>query len=325
MAFPLCAAAITVATVVNAGTAAAAGHDEALPNYPLAYMAIDAESGVCMIVGSEESGAKSATWLREDGEWKKVGEGPKLLLTSTFEYHAASETFVLLGGTLSEQHRVATDDCWLFRNGRWEEFDGEKPPARYRSEMSYDPNRERIVLFGGVGTMAFLDDTWEFDGKAWQKIDVTGPFQRYAPAMAFDRESKTTVLFGGYKAGAAYNNETWEYDGESWRQIDPQGKLPIHRFGGAMTTNPQGGVAMFSGFVADADLWEYRKGAWKQIHDGRAPVHATDGIPAKRRWAAFAYDPLEHAYVLYGEPNAERQSPAIWWKFTDGKWERLKN
>jgi hypothetical protein len=37
--------------------------------------------------------------------------------------------------------------------------------------MSYDPARQRIVLYGGFASDSRdLDDTWEWDGNRWQCI-----------------------------------------------------------------------------------------------------------------------------------------------------------
>ena len=45
--------------------------------------------------------------------------------------------------------------------------------ARGYHAMTYDPLRERVVLFGGQAGPAspMLGDTWEWDGKQWALVD----------------------------------------------------------------------------------------------------------------------------------------------------------
>jgi len=46
------------------------------------------------------------------------------------------------------------------------------PGARYLTDAAYDPQRQRLVLFGGgdPGGSALLADTWEFDGTTWTHV-----------------------------------------------------------------------------------------------------------------------------------------------------------
>lgn len=40
--------------------------------------------------------------------------------------------------------------------------------------MAYDPNRRRIILFGGVNMFGTaLNDTWEWTGFNWQLVSTT--------------------------------------------------------------------------------------------------------------------------------------------------------
>ena len=40
--------------------------------------------------------------------------------------------------------------------------------TRSKHRMTYDPVRDRVVLFGGKRNEANLGDTWEWDGRRWQ-------------------------------------------------------------------------------------------------------------------------------------------------------------
>lgn len=43
------------------------------------------------------------------------------------------------------------------------------PGIRQTLAMAYDESRQRLVLYGGRNSNAFLSDTWEFDGRTWER------------------------------------------------------------------------------------------------------------------------------------------------------------
>jgi hypothetical protein len=51
----------------------------------------------------------------------------------------------------------------------WTTGGGSLPPARSQSPITYDRDRDRVVIFGGeaVPSGTLLGDTWEFDGTSW--------------------------------------------------------------------------------------------------------------------------------------------------------------
>src|SRR5690606_31112442 len=55
-------------------------------------------------------------------------------------------------------------ETWRFANGLWTRLPSQnQPSARSGPAMAYDPNRDRVVLFGGVDPRN-LDETREWDG-----------------------------------------------------------------------------------------------------------------------------------------------------------------
>jgi hypothetical protein len=106
------------------------------------------------------------------------------------------------------------------------------PCARNTPAMAYDPDRARIVLFGGESTLTFcttqvLGDTWMWNNLAntWDLCTGCnpGPPARSGHRMAWDDASGTIVLFGGFKNpdGTGLLNDTWQIDGGPWRQCKP--------------------------------------------------------------------------------------------------------
>ena len=90
------------------------------------------------------------------------------------------------------------------------------PSGREVHRMTYDSNRQRVVLFGGrAGTTVVFNDTWEWDGEYWTQMNDLGPPPRSAHTLVFDSIRQRTVCFGGLSnipdPGSAFG-DTWEWD-----------------------------------------------------------------------------------------------------------------
>src|SRR5262249_13159272 len=101
--------------------------------------------------------------------------------------------------------------------------------------MIRDPDRDRLVLFGGQEPVAdpkarakSLRDTWEWEGQIWAKVSGTGPTERAHFALAYDNARRETLLFGGGPG------DFWKWDGSTWRTIKAS-SAPSPRWGVRMT------------------------------------------------------------------------------------------
>ena len=125
-----------------------------------------------------------------------------------------------------------------------------RPGRRSEAQAAYDPEGERLVVFGGVsiipfnceftapGTDDFLPETWAFhDGCGiWKQIGGTQPPARSRHMMAYDPGEKRILLFGGRFRSATNGNYTlyndlWQLDlaTDTWTQITTQGTPPSAR------------------------------------------------------------------------------------------------
>jgi hypothetical protein len=60
------------------------------------------------------------------------------------------------------------DDTWVWNGTDWTmQNPADRPSARERSGMAYDPVSRVLVLFGGDGVGGNLGDTWTWDGANW--------------------------------------------------------------------------------------------------------------------------------------------------------------
>jgi len=61
---------------------------------------------------------------------------------------------------------------WRFDGTTWTRLTGAQPAGpRINFTMSYDRDRDRVVLFGGESLQGVpFADTWEWDGTNWTKV-----------------------------------------------------------------------------------------------------------------------------------------------------------
>ncbi|MBK6687790.1 MAG: hypothetical protein IPG45_25165 [Deltaproteobacteria bacterium] len=181
---------------------------------------------------------------------------------------------------------------------RWPVSAGPEP--RSHAGISFDPARQRVVLFGGrAGGNRLLDDTWIWDGRSWQSHD--GPRHPGAlrrPMMAYDGPGQRVLLFGGRGPGGV-SGETWAFDDSGWSQLSPS-VSPAARELGSMAYDPgRGAIVLYGGLGAgaangfdDTWIWRSREETWELL--------PTVGSPGPRFNAAMAYDPVSQQVRIYG-------------------------
>lgn len=216
-------------------------------------------------------------------------------------------------------------DTWAYDGGRFSKLASggdDQPLRRGWHTLSYDPLRDRAVLYGGqvedglscaAGTV-LCDDTWEWDGERWQRIQVSdGPGPRQGHASAFDPSSGTTILFGGAGRDGNVLGDTWAWNGERWQQLKAapaQGPAPSARRDGFMAYNEHlGGVVLFGGDANGAPcdgapacgmLWSFDGNTWQRVElaggDGAlAPPGITRGV--------IGEDAFGNVVIMGGERN----------------------
>ena len=126
---------------------------------------------------------------------------------------------VLFGGLVSEN---PSRETWLWDGTAWSLLSVIGSPAGGSARPRADPERDRVVLFGGngnpPGTPMYLDDTWEWDGTTWTQLQpMVRPVARAGHLLAYDPRRQRVVLAGG-NAAAGPLADTWEWDGTAWTE-----------------------------------------------------------------------------------------------------------
>jgi hypothetical protein len=128
---------------------------------------------------------------------------------------------------------------WLWDGTKWTRVAKEKaPPPRMLGVMFWDPTKERVTLFGGIGRPTSDDrivrygDMWSFDGTVWTQLTPAKlPAARYGAASLYDPLREKVIMFGGKSEEEKFLDELWEWDGTTWTQND-QPTRPSARMNG---------------------------------------------------------------------------------------------
>ena len=160
----------------------------------------------------------------------------------------------------------------------WTQRSNFGPGPRTDHAMTFDSQRGRTVLFGGLGSSgdAILGDTWEWDGSFWTQVDDTGPGPRSGHAMVYDGARQVSILFGGRQRSADNNDQsdlgdTWQWDGEAWTQLANSGPSPRSGHGMAFDSG-RNRTVLFGGQPSSlVDTWEFDGQDWTQQADTGPP------------------------------------------------------
>lgn len=98
-----------------------------------------------------------------------------------------------------------------------------EPRGRARSQLAFDPEHQKIVMFGGDALERVVADTWLYDcrTRTWeQKFPATCPLPRAGHVLAWLPKAKRIVLAGGYSRDWLAQ-EIWTYDvaANEWRLL----------------------------------------------------------------------------------------------------------
>ncbi len=188
----------------------------------------------------------------------------------------------------------------------WGSHDITSPGGRAAHAMAYDPNRGKVVMFGGENSTGALGDTWEFDGTSWTLVSTDGPSARSFASMAYLQKLGGVVLFGGRvppgkTGGGGAQGDTWLWDGTSWRLISVNGPPPrdSHAMASALSRDR---LVLFGGMSASGtelgDTWEFDGAEWAQKGGPGAG-------PGPRQGPAMAYGAGSDQVLLFGGTKAE--------------------
>src|SRR5919199_84947 len=136
-------------------------------------MAYEAARQRVVLFGGNVGGAQGFprdTWEWDGSAWTQVADiGPSGRWFYAMAYDESRQRLVLFGGAGGEADDYQRGDTWEWSGTEWTQVADIGPSPRFGCALSYDTNRQRIVLFGGWDTAnaKLAGDTWEWDGTEW--------------------------------------------------------------------------------------------------------------------------------------------------------------
>jgi hypothetical protein len=275
--------------------------------------------------GAGSDGALDDLWEWDGSAWTQVaksGAWPRGRNLAGLTYDSARGSVILFGGYTT----TGIDDpsVWEWDGAAWQEHpsDGTGPGARFAAALSYDPNRGRVVLFGGYDPTSacgnvVCGDLWEWDGVAWTSPPQAGsPGGRVGAGFTFDSAIGRCVLVGGADASNVPRQDIWQWDGAVWTQVSTVSRIqPSGRAFLALAFDPVSGNTWMFGDDQQSDpaLWAFDGMDWQQVPSASA-LH-----PAERS-TRMVYDSLRDRVVAFGGQNSAGQPVNTLWEFDGIQW-----
>ncbi|MGE0402654.1 MAG: kelch repeat-containing protein [Kofleriaceae bacterium] len=217
-------------------------------------------------------------------------------------------------------------DTWRWNGATWDALDYLEFPQLTSSAGAYDPDRRRVVVYGGAAALNGqnqVTDTYELGAGSWRRVASTGPTGRYQSAMTYAvfGEERGMYLFGG-RDGLAPNAETWKLVGNTWRAAAVTGAIPARVLHGMAFDEKRGVIVLYGGNLPTGpaeDTWELDGTTWTK----KTPLPSVPG-PGPRADHAMAYDPIREQVLLFGGQSGNTILGGLWaWSGTE--WTKLSS
>jgi hypothetical protein len=263
-------------------------------------MVYDSTRHVCVLFGGMSgSGGLSDIWEWDGATWAmRAPIGPPVQLGTPMAFDSVHNRTLLFG---------TGEGVWEWNGTAWTPRCRAVPP-RLAPVISYDSDRGRTVLFGGVlvGNQQLMQDTWEFDGTGWVQRATTGPRNRTGPAMTYDSVRHATVLFGGRTLGNINTNETWTWNATAWSLQPPGG--PSNRSDHAMVFDAQRGETVLFGGKSNTGAANGETWVWDGLHWTQRAIAG----PSPRYGHAMVFDRTRHVVILFGGTDGTSMLGDVW-------------
>ncbi len=283
-------------------------------------MAYDNESDLIVIFGgwneTDDPWNSSWTYDYDSDVYTEMNPStsPPGRAEPSMTYDSLRDQMILFGGmTVVGTENAQLNDTFTydFDTNTWTEvFPANAPSNRRASEMVYDSESDRVILFGGgfdFGAGA-VNDTWSYDPgtNVWTEMNPSiAPTARIAHKMVYDSESDRVILFGGFNALGGYTvpsnyfGDTWAYDfnSDTWEELTTTGSpsargVPSLAYDSESDRTVLFGGSMSSTSYSDTWLFNYNTLIWQEM----SPTES----PSVRSRHGSAYDWESDRVIIYG-------------------------
>jgi cysteine-rich repeat protein len=268
-----------------------------------AGMTYDPVRAVTVLAGGGGAVPRNDTWEFDGTTWRNIATAttPADMTTSRFAFDGTH--IISFGGFNGAR---ATGTTYRYDGQTWSVAlaEGSAPSARGYAMLSYDPNRDRVIMFGGLYASSSPSiwmtrgDTFAWNGSGWTELLTVQPAPRALHAATFDTFRGRMIIHGGSDGlfSSTDHADSWALVGAHWEQLTP---APPARHNAAMAYDAKRKQAvLFGGSIGNAsqsDTWILDGNSWTQV------TPAT--VPPIRNGHSMAYDPMREVVVMFGGSN----------------------
>lgn len=281
--------------------------------HALAYDA--ARQRVVLLGGRSDGVPQTDTWEWDGGTWtaKTPLTRPPARSEHALAFDPTRQRLLLFGGRGAGGD---LGDTWEWDGVTWIQAaqpSSTTPNARSGHTLTFDPLRQRVILFGGVDAGGERDDTWEWDGARWsQVLPASSPRPRSGHVVAQDLRGRLVLFGGGYATpmGRVELFDTWEWDGTTWTQV-PVTPSPVVAHAMVYDAARQRTVLLGHVWPTNAEsreIWEWDGRAWS--------LRDTSLTPVPWGFAPMTYDTARQRLVLV----VGSRYPSVVWECDGRAW-----
>jgi hypothetical protein len=302
-----------------------------------ARMTFDQQEGVGVLFGgrgpfdgaTQVAHGSDETWLWTGSRWVQRFplNRPSPRSVHSMVYDSTRGRVVLFGGRQEpgtpETYATYLNDTWFWKNDEWTRIETpDAPSPRHYAGMAYDPERDRIVLFGGnVATadgknVEAVFDTWEFDGSNWVRSTASQPSVA-KPVLGWDAARKQIIMLAVSNSDLSRLMYRYVPAQMSWVQITPE-TLPTCVNEGWLFFNERSQkLALLGGVCSTGTPTLDEVFEW----DGTNWTKAAIGEIARSAGQAIAFDSVRNLLVVYGGNSVFSTEPrSATYTLKDGAW-----
>lgn len=253
--------------------------------------------------------ASDETWIWINRNWIQQfpAHKPPARSAQAMAYDSTRGRVMMFGGRKEATQLRTTfsllDDTWVWENGDWRQLEtATRPPARTFAAMTYDRDRDRMILFGGYRfaadnrTLEPLSDTWEFDGTDWRQV-ASGSPEVDKPLLAYDAARRQTIMLALDETLKTLMYR-WDPASSAWQSVSPANLPSCVNEGQLAYQSHNQRLIVAGGVCADTqaiETWEWDGTNWTKLE--------TNGVPLVTG-ATAAYDPAGRRLIRYGGQSA---------------------
>jgi Galactose oxidase, central domain len=285
----------------------------------------DGDGRMILFGGADESTVLGDAWALTDlpePHWTEIPKdslpGP---LYGSLALDSSRDRALMFGGI------GGSASLWqlTLANGAWAQLDASgAPPSSVFGTFTYDPIRDRMILFTGSQVMELL----LAPSPHWQPVATSGtpPSPRGGHSTLYDPIRDRLVVFGGVAGSFPYLKDTWELSlaTHHWSLLNSGPPGMSGRTSAVTLYDPVddrmilfgGGSLLFQSQTSENDTWafSFSSSSWTQL----APAGP---LPAKRHAAAAYYDPGRRCVVIFGGATALTGGSNQQWQSHNDIWE----